>query len=425
MDPGLGKTRIAWELIRILLGVGEVNRVLIIAPKRVCESVWVQERDKWNIGIKAEVMCGRAKTYLAGGRSPYVRAEIINPESLHLLTEHAGRWDMAVIDESTKFKSWSAARSKSLRKLLPSIPKRVILTGTPAANSLGDLFAQVFILDDGEALGRNITVHRSMYMAQGGFQGRVWQIREDMKPLLLEKVSPMCLRLDAETCLDMPELIENDIPVTLPPEAQREYNRMKRDLLAELESGDILAMNRASAYCKMKQLASGSVYDAERNVHHSHTEKVDAFCDLVAELNGKPVLGFFEFTHEADRLLKKFPKAGVLSGKTKRAEAKEMIDAWNGGRLNVLLCQTAAASHGLNLQGGTCADVVFSSLGDSYEKYDQAFRRVYRQGVKGKQVRVHRIICRGTVDEIIRDRLHSKGSTQSDFLEALKRHAKS
>jgi len=420
LDPGLGKTLITLMLLECLRDMGEIESVLVVAPLRVCRLVWEQEIEKAGFDFTTNILCQRVKPALKN-KGAFI--ELINPESLHHLIGECGRWDMIAVDESTKFKTWTSKRMRSLRKMLPNFKKRLILTGTPASNSLADLHGQVFILDGGAALGKNVTVFRSLYMQQGGWQGRQWALRDNQEAKIHEQVAPLCLRLDAETCLDMPDKVVHDVECQMPPACVPKYKQLQRDLLAQLETKDILAMNQASAYMKMRQFANGQMYDAEREVHFVHKEKLDALEEVVDELNGKPVLVFYQFGHDSCAILKKYPKAPVLNGKTKPAAANKMLADWNAGKTHVFLVQNQAASHGLNMQGAG-NDVVYYGLGDSLEVYEQSYRRIYRQGVKGSEVRIHRLLMLGTVDMIVRDRLELKDQTQQQFLTCLKNHAR-
>lgn len=440
LDPGLGKTLITLLLLERLRDLGEIENALIVAPLRVCRLVWEQEIEKWGFDFTSNILCGKLgytlSRKLVKGKVKSVRTgskplpkqrfiDLINPESLHHLEDQCHRWDMVAVDESTKFKNWTSKRMKSLRKMLPNFNKRLILTGTPAPNSLADLHSQVFCLDGGAALGRNVTVFRSLYMHQGGWQGREWKLRDGQEGAIHEQVAPLCLRLDAESCLDMPELVEHDIECELPPKCVPQYKQLKRDLLAQLETADVLAMNAASAYMKMRQFANGKMYDSERNVHHVHTAKLEALDEVIGECHGKPVLVFYQFGHDVDAILTKYPKAKVLNGRTKPKDAEKYLKDWNSDKIPIFLVQNQAASHGLNMQDGSCSDVVYFGLpGGNLEVYEQSYRRIYRQGVKGKQVRIHRLLTIGTVDMVIRDGLELKNQTQQQFLTRLKQHAR-
>lgn len=436
-DPGLGKTGCALHAVQMMFELGAIQRALVIAPKRVCQMTWPEEIREWDVPLRYNVLCGRVRTAL---RETYAPIEIINGESLHLLQDQGGRWDLVVVDESYKFKSWSGSYSKrkgkgprprrsrmpNLRKMLPHIKKRIIMTGDPAAYSLGDLFSQIFILDDGEALGKNVTVFRARFMEQGGYQGREWRFRPEMEDELLELIAPMVMRLDAASNLDMPELQVNTIKCNLPDSCRREYNRLKRDLLAELETGNVLAQNSASAYMKMRQFANGAVFDENRKVHHVHDEKLEAIADFYEELGRKrPFLLFYQFDHDQQRLRKRFKEVRVLRGGTSDDEAARLINAWNEGDLPFLAIQNQAGSHGLNLQKGPCADVGYMGLTTIADVHSQSVRRVYRQGQKNKIVCEHRFLTAGTVEDTIAERLDGRLKTQADFLDALKKHARS
>ncbi len=427
LDPGLGKTLITLTLLQQLRDLGEIENALIIAPLRVCKLVWPLEINKWGFDFSVNMLCERAKR---GLRQFPANVELINPESLHHLTQSCSRWDMLVVDESTKFKNWTAKRTKALRKMLPNFEKRLILTGTPAPNSLADLHSQAFILDNGAALGRNVTVFRSLYCHQGGWQGKKWLLDDQSKQPIQDAVAPMCLRLDAESCLDMPELVVNDMYCELPPACKRQYRILKKELLAQLETGNILAQNAASAYMKMRQFANGMMYDEDRNPHLVHREKMNMLLDLIDELSGKPLLLFYQFGHDMSSILESIKKVDkqmhkhckTLNGQTKSKEAEQSLASWNKKEIPIFLVQVQAASHGLNMQKGG-NDIAYYGLSDSLEVYDQSFRRIYRNGVEGQHVRVHRLLTSGTVDDIILQRQEQKDETQQAFLRRLKAHA--
>jgi SNF2 family DNA or RNA helicase len=389
------------------------------------QMVWAAEAKKWGIPLRIEPFT----KYSLSSVGPRAHIETLSRDSLHHAIPHAGRWDMIVVDEVHGFKQWKGrgkrSRMKSMKALLPKTAKRIGLTGTPTPNSLADIFSQNFILDGGEALGRNITTFRARYMRQGGWQGRQWLLREEMKQDLLNAIAPIWFRIDAEQYLDMPELLINDVYCVLPPAAQKIHKDLKRKLAAELESGDsILAMNSASAYMKLRQVSNGRVYAEDRAVVDIHEEKINALVELIDALGGEPVLLFYQFAHDLTAILKKYPKATFVNGSLNLADAQRNIDRWLDGKTSLLCIQQQAGAEGLNLQGGGCADVVFFGLSDNAALYEQGFRRVYRQGNKKLHVRVHRLLSADTVEEIQKQRLDGKLTDQLQFLDALKAWAR-
>jgi len=465
LDPGLGKTRITLSVLDTLFNLGEIRRVLVVAPLRPVYTVWPNEIREWGFPQSHVILHGQHQLGLAMNR----QIELINYDSLSKISNLKNRWDVIILDESPYIKNWSTKRMGYIKRLIKTIPKRIILTGTPAANSLSDLFSQLYVVDDGQSLGRTITRFRGAFCYQGGYMGRVWRINDAAKKTIEEAISDRVLYMRAEEYLDMPELVKNNIWVDLPIPARRQYNRLKRDLLAEFENGKVFAVNASSAYSKCRQFASGQVFatddegkrisdrtsEAEYEYHIAHKEKISALVELKEELAGKPLLVFYWFKHEIAELLKhkafwaspndlpdykrqlyttwkktdkttaadRFLRPPVIRAKMKVQDVNQIINEWNSDEHKVLFCQWAATAHGLNMQKGSCADIATITLTESAGDFDQGFRRVYRQGQKSKQVRLHRIVTRDTVDEPQLNRVDGKLEGQAEFLSALKKHA--
>lgn len=429
MDPGLGKTSCTLSILEQMKYAGELDTALIVAPLRVCYNVWPAEIMKWGFDLTYEIVHGtpieRELSLLKHDRDVH----IINPEGVPWLAGQSqnfrpDKYDTLIIDESTKFKNWSAARTKALRKLLKHFRRRIILTGTPSPNGMQDLFAQAFILDNGRALGRTVTEFRNAYCQRGGFQGREWVFRRDRKAAVEKAIADLVIRLDAKDHLDLPPLLENDIWVELPKDAKSVYKTIERDLIAELQNGQTLTASSASGlYGKCKQIANGGGYAEGKKIVHVHDAKAEAVLDVAEELDGRPLLVAYQYAHDLERLLNKFPKAPAVNGGTKPKETSAILNDWNAGRIPVLLCQPQAVSHGLNMQRGGCNHIAWVGLSDSLEVYDQFNARVYRQGVEGTVV-VHRILAMDTVDLPIRDRIEGKSESQTALLDALKAYGR-
>lgn len=426
LDPGLGKTAITLRVLEVLKHLGEVRRALVIAPLRVIHNVWPTEIQKWGFDLTCSIVHGTPKQR---ERALCESADIylINPEATPWLLSRLSTmsYDVLVVDESTKFKAWSAKRSKSLRKLIPTCQRRIILTGTPAPNSMMDLHAQAYILDDGAALGKSATIFRNRYCERGGFKGREWRFRDDRREELERAISDMVLRMAAEDYLDMPPLVINDIWVDLPPTVQRDYKRLERELFLALGQGEgIFATSAGAKYAMCRGAANGGVYqthdDGMRESMYVHDAKLDALGDLIEELRGKPLLVGYLYNHDLERMLERFGDTPVIRGGTPTRRCKDVLVKWNEGNIPLLFAQPQAMSHGLNMQGAS-ADIACIGLPDSWEVLDQFIRRVYRQGVTS-QVRVHRILAKDTVDVAVRERVERKESDQSGLLAALGRY---
>lgn len=421
LDPGLGKTSITLAAIKVLKKEQLVSKTLIIAPLRVCYSVWPKEIEKWADfkDLSISILHGKNKEKNLEREADIY---IINPEGLSWLFARNFKkldFDMLVIDESSKFKATSSQRFKILRPILPYFKRRYILTGSPAPNGLLDLFGQIFILDLGNALGRYITHYRNTYFYPTGFGGYEWKLQPGAEGRIQERIRPLTLRLDAEDYLEMPELIVNRVDVELTNVARQAYIEMEDELMAQMDKGDIVAANAAVASGKCSQIANGGIYDEDHKAHFIHDAKAVAVADLVSELSGTPALVAYEFGHDLIRLRDALGKTTPYIGGGVSPKKSAIIErAWNAGELEVLLGQPASIAHGLNLQQSG-NHVIWHSLTWNFEHYDQFIRRIRRQGSKHKKVFVHHIVAKDTIDEVKLLALQRKNKTQKDLFEAL------
>jgi SNF2 family DNA or RNA helicase len=417
LDPGMGKTSVTLALVTAL----KERPILIIAPIRPMYKVWPDEIKKWDQfqHLKYVILHGEDKDERL---NEIADIYLVNPEGLKWLTKSG--WlervkpKMLVIDESTKFKDYSTARFKLIKPYLKEFRRRLILTGEPAPNGYMDLFGQCYVMDLGHALGRYITHYRAQYFYQTGYGGYEYKLRDGAKEEIQARIKPSVMRLAAEDHLDMPELIFNDIIVELDENARRIYKQFEDDFLAEVGDATILSMNAAAVGSKCRQVANGGVYDEMQFAHFVHDIKTNALNDLVEQLQGNPLLVFYEFKHDLERIKRVFPQAPCLTGMS-GSKLDNTIDGFNAGTIPVLLAHPASAGHGLNLQE-SCHHVCFYGLTWDLDLYHQAYKRVWRQGQGNNRVFVHRILADKTLDKQVAKVLLNKEATQSDFLNAIK-----
>ena len=423
LDMGLGKTVITLTAIdQLIHGFGIVSRVLIIAPKKVAEATWQAEARKWDHlqGLTIATALGTANER---HRAVEAGAEItvINRENVVWLVEAYGaRWpfDMVVVDESSSFKSPAAKRFKALKRMLPKIRSVVILTGTPAPNGIEDLWSQIYLLDRGARLGRYVTHYRARY-----FDHNPWRHEYVPKPGAFEavkaQISDICVSMKAEDWIQLPEMIVDDIPVALDPEAEKAYRRMEREMVMEVGDEEISATTAAALTGKLLQLCGGSVYDEAGAAHHVHDAKLEALGELIEQLHGEHALLFYGFRHELPSLLSLLHDRNPSGwGRVRLLENAADAEAWNRGEVDVLLAHPASCAYGLNLQEGG-HHVIWYTLTWSLELYQQANARLHRQGQE-KPVIVHRLLVQGGVDEDVATALEGKDETQAALVEALK-----
>lgn len=418
---GLGKTVTTLTAIdELMYNLFDVARVLVIAPKRVAEDTWTTEAEKWDHlqHLKISRVLGSQKERIKALKEN-ADIYVINRENAVWLVEQCkSSWpfDMVVIDELSSFKSNQAKRFKALKQVRPLVRRIVGLTGTPAPNGLIDLWPQLYLLDRGERLGITISGYRDRYFFPGKSNGYVvysYELKPGAEEAIQKKISDICISMKAEDYLQMPELTVNDIPVRLSSEEMKAYRDLEKENLLELDGQEITALNAASVYNKLLQMANGAVYDNEGEPVELHDKKLEVLEEILDTANGQPVLVFYNFRHDYDRLMKKFRK---YVPRTLRGQ--QDIKDWNSGRIHLLLAQPASMGHGLNLQAGGHI-IVWYGLNWSLELYQQANARLYRQGQKHGVI-IHRIIAKGTVDEEVIKRLESKDQRQESLMEAVK-----
>lgn len=421
LDMGMGKTVITLTAINeLMFDRFEVARVLVIAPKRVAETTWPDEVKAWDHlrHLRVSLVLGNERQRIEALRRQ-ADIYVINRENVVWLVERLGRrwpFDMVVIDELSSFKSPSAKRFRALRKVRPLIKRIVGLTGTPAPNGLIDLWPQVYLLDQGERLGRTVTGYRERYFLPEKLDSSrrivyTWKPKPGAEEAIYKKLADLCVSMRAEDWLALPERLDRVVTVKLPGEAYEQYRQMERDLLLPYADGDVVATTGATLAGKLLQMANGAVYDEHGKVRVIHEAKLDALEDVVEAANGRPVLVFYSYQHDLARIKARFPEARAL-------ETERDVRDWNTGKVAIMLAHPAAAGHGLNLQAGGNI-IAWFGLPWSLELYQQANARLYRQG-QTRSVIIHHLVAQGTIDEAVMEALKVKKLTQESLLKAVK-----
>ncbi|MBN1070481.1 ATP-dependent helicase [Clostridium botulinum] len=422
LDMGMGKTVSSLTAIDNLLFLGDTDKVLVIAPKRVAEDTWSTEVDKWDHlkELRISIILGTPKQ-----RSEAVKKDadiyVTSRDNVKWLVDNyfkTWKWDTCIIDELSSFKSSKSQRFRALKKVRPYFKRIIGLTGTPAPNSLIDLWPQVYLLDGGERLGKTITGYRERYFTPGDRNQFVvfnYNLKDGAEDAIHNKISDICVSMKAKDYLDLPERIDNKIYIDLPKKVKDQYRELEKELIIQLEDEDISASNSAVLTGKLLQMCNGAIYSEDKEVVEVHDEKLNALMDIIEAANGKPVLVFYSFKHDLMRI-QEFLKKNKLKGQ--ELVGSEYVKKWNNGEIPILLLHPASAGHGLNLQyGGNI--VVWFGLTWSLELYQQANARLHRQGQK-ETVIIHHIISRNTVDEDVIKALTNKEVNQNVLLEAVK-----
>lgn len=426
LDCGLGKTVTTLTAIKELLDNCIISNALVIAPKKVTQVTWSDEIKNWEHlqGLTISVIDGTAKQRREAMAAKADIYAVSRDNIVWLVLEHGGvklPYDMVVIDELSSFKNHASKRFRAMRKVRKFIPRVVGLTGTPAPNGLIDLFAQMYLIDEGQRLGKTVTAYRDRFFRPGKRNGDIIYTYELKAPQnetekqISDLISDITISMTAEDYLKMPDKIMLYDYVDLAPKVLAMYRDFEKEQILELINSDepISAASAAALSNKLQQFANGAIYDAERNIKDLHDEKLDKLEELVEAANGEPVLIAYSYKHDLERIMQK-----LKAYKPVKLEKPEHIADWNAGKIPVLITHPASAGHGLNLQKGGHNIVWFGNTW-SLELYQQFNARLYRQG-QGKPVTIHHIVTRGTIDEKIIKSLDGKRETQDGLMESIK-----
>lgn len=418
LDMGLGKTvstLTAFSELQLL----DTEKMLVIAPLNVAKDTWADEISKWDHlkHLRVSKILGTPKQRLAALNKD-ADIYITNKENTKwLCDQYKEEWpfDMVVIDELSTFKNPSSQRFKAIKKKLPLVKRFVGLTGTPSPNSLLDLWAQVYLIDRGERLETAFSRYRERYFrATHQVSDHVynWELREGSEDLIYKQIEDIALSMKASDYLDMPERIDTKQVVTLSNKERKLYDELEKYYILEDETdGTIVAQSGASLSQKLLQLSNGAVYTDDEDVRHIHERKLDKLEEIIEEAQGQPILLFYNFRHDRDRILERFDDVITLDDSNYKAK-------WNSGKAKILLAHPASAGHGLNLQQGGHI-IVWFGLTWSLELYQQANARLYRQGQEHTTI-IHHIMTDNTIDQRVYKALQNKELTQDELMKAIK-----
>jgi SNF2 family DNA or RNA helicase len=428
LDMGLGKTVSVLTALHHLGTELEVVKPLIIAPKLVADLVWEEETKRWEHlkYMKVSKILGTPKQRI-DALNTLADIYTINRENVQWLIEYYQsnklKWDFdcIVIDESTSFKNPSSKRFKWLKKILPKTPRRYILTGTPISNGYLDLWSQIYILDQGERLGKFITHYRQKYFT-ADFMGYNWNINFGADKKILSKIKDITISMKTEDYLQsLPERINIFKKASLPPKLLKMYKEFEKEFILELElqqeeSEELTASTTAVLYNKLQQFATGAIYKDEDNSKYTiiHDLKFQLLDEVIEENPNTPLLVAYNFKHELERIKERYPYA--VDFKSSKDTQKTQKD-WNEGKIKMLLVHPMSAGHGLNLQFGSNIVVWFGSQW-GLEYYEQLNKRLHRSGQKEVVKVIHLIV--GEIEDKIMNALANKRKAEEALIDYLK-----
>jgi len=417
LDMGLGKTVITLTALDILKKRGEINKVLVVAPKIVAENVWRQEPQKW------DHLQDLTFSYILGSSKKREKA-LKTQADIYVVTRDNVAWlvdylkdtwffDTLVLDELSSFKNHQSKRFKKLKLVRPLVKRVIGLTGTPIPNGYMDLWSEMYLLDMGERLEKYITRYRRKYFYEINRWSFIdYKLMPGADKIIDKKISDICLSMKAKDYLKLKKPQVIDVKVHLNSKEMKAYKEMEKEAVLAIDEEVITATSAGIVVNKLLQLANGAVYIGDqKNYKIIHSRKLEALEELIEQAAGENVIVYYNYQHDKDRILAKFSEARVLKN-------EKDVEDWNAGKIKILVAHPASTGHGLNLQDGGSIAIWFG-LNWSLELYQQANARLYRQGQKNT-VRIYRIIAENTIDNRVLDVLNGKNIRQEELLSQLR-----
>lgn len=454
MGMGLGKTIVTLSSIVHRMQTGEVKKTLIVAPLRVCTSVWEKEARKWEHTkhLTFSLIHGTEKKK---SHALFTEADIylINYEGLtwlvdKLLTYYLDKGELlpfesVAYDECSKLKNAQSVRfaggkresedkngnpfiviTKGWKKIANHFKFRTGLTGTPISNGYLDLFGQYLALDSGERLGKFITHYRNNYFISD-YMGWAYTPSELGKQAIEAKINDITLSMtDTSKYIDLPKVTYSNIIVELPKKARLHYNEIEKELFTQLDSGiDIELFNASSVSNKLLQICNGSAYyDLEGHWELIHKAKLDALDEVLEEAAGSPVFCAYNYKSDAQEIMKRFKKYKPINlTEEKSKNTPKILEKWNNNQIRLMIAHPASAGHGIDGLQETGSIVVWFGLNYSLELYQQMNARIDRQGQKNPVSIIH-IMAKNTMDSVVLETLENKNSTQQDLAYTIKKY---
>ena len=421
-DVGRGKTATALTAIK-----KSRHPAIIFAPINPCFTTWPDEIKKWTPTMSYTVLHGTRKNQ----RLQFRRDAFIIPYSslkwfytACVQKKFKMRRSFLVLDESSFVKNASTQRFKMLSKMFALFPDyRLCLSATPATNGYVNLWSQVYMLDKGKRLGGSFYSFRNKYFIYTGPPMYKTYEKDDTREKITKAIAPITFRIENTTGGGQPEVISNEIKVTLPKEARSKYQELEKDFCMDILNGTITAMNAAVLSAKLRQIVQVAIYDQDGGTHFVHNAKVDALKDMVEGAAGNPILCPIQYRFEHDIIRKRIDKdVPLIVGKTPQSKATHYIREWNKGRLPLLLCHPASLGHGVNLQTGGHT-LLWYALPWSLEQYIQMNGRLARHGQEHSVI-INHLIMEDTIDHRVLKVLREHETTQQTLLDALRDYAK-
>ena len=414
-DPGTGKTRAVLDA-HVILG----GKTLVLAPLSILEAAWGEDIRKFQPHIKYGVAYAknRAKIF----EDDTNEMVITNFEAVNFLQknpQYCKQFDTIVIDEFTAFKNREAKRSKNLNKIISCFTNRIAMSGTPNSNTILDIWHPTLLVDDGKRLGARFFQFRSQVCTPkfNGFANE-WIDKPDAEDSVANALRDITIRYGLDECMDLPDNITRTINTNLSKQIQHKYNLLAKDSVLYTKTGTVNAVHAGARVKKLLQLVTGAVYDEDKLVQFVHQERYDIVMTLVEQRAHSLVA--FNWRHERDALVELAEKQkvtyAVIDGTVKAEKRKDIVERFQAGQIQMLLCHPQSAGHGLTLT--KASTVIWCSPTYNAEHYQQFNQRIYRAGQTQKTETIL-IQARNTWEPEVYKKLNTKLGRMENLLHIL------
>lgn len=445
LEMSLGKTIVALLYLHYMHYEDcAVLKTLVVAPPNVVALTWPDELRDWDNfkGMRVSFVTGTPKQ-----RTKALEADaeiyVVSNTNLAWLCDYYVKeprkykyvgtlpFDQLIIDEIDELKSRGSAKFKKLEKALSlsNVRYRIGMTGTPISNGYVDLWAQMFLIDEGERLGQHFGKYVDKYFSTRS-DGHIiveYKLNAGARDVIAHKISDIALTMKTREHLALPEITEVDEVLTFEGFDKDTYDDLEREYCLELfryeadKDAVVTVKTAADLNMKLLQVSSGAIYSdiedptVKREWCELNTLKMSELSALIDRHADENIIVVYQYQHEVDRILEAYPHARILRG---GSTLRQTFTDWNAGRIKLMLMHPKSGSHGLNLQYGG-RRMIFYTPTYNHRQLTQTISRIARRGAKHAFF-IHFLLVKGTRDIKVRKSNHTKQSEQEFLFEETK-----
>ena len=433
MEMGTGKSKVLLDNAAILYDKGDINALLLIAPKGVYKNWYDSEIPThlpdhvdtnivlWKTSDKSKKQQLLLNTLFKPGS--HLNILIMNVESFSsgngsdfaykFLASHPK--SMVAIDEATTIKTPTSNRTKNILSLSKHCKYRRILTGSPVTKSPLDLYSQCQFLDPWLLDQQSYYTFKARYSICKKIQvnGRQVEIVVGYRNLgeLSEKIKSFSKRILKEDCLDLPEKSYVKHYVELTKEQQKVYQQMKKEAIAFLDGKMQSSATVMTQLMRLHQITCGHFTSDDGTIKDLPCQRLNELMDILEKIEGKTII-WSHYTHDVKRIIKEIKRVygddSVVDyyGQTDTdSRSKNIKKFQTDDKCRFFVGTTHTGGYGITLTAGS--NMIYFSNGYDLEKRQQSEARIDRIGQTKKMTYID-IMTQDTVDERIVKALRNK-----------------